>query len=192
MNIRLLILVLITISIPSCSEKPKKSKVNYTENPIVQESLENYVLPIIESFDLEYLRGLGYSSSYNSDTKTFDEKIQVEVQGHSKQSKVQKDLGYMFGIVILQGSSNQRLDFWFMDWIFLTFTKISHDEPWRLITHNGYTDGSFKDNNESEETLPPEFHTYIKSKFNTIKRKDWILSDSMKKILDTNKKKNKR
>ena len=82
----------------------------------------------------------------------------------------------MYGIVTLMGSSNYMFGDWFMEWISLSFTKLSHDEPWRLITHDGYIQTLDNDSTRSKRMLPPEIQVYIKSKFKTIEHRDYILT----------------
>jgi hypothetical protein len=179
-----LVFIFITISITSCSGERDESKVEIKENLKVKRSLENHVLPIIDSFDLVQLRKMGFSSPYNLETKTFDEKIKVRVISSQKKKKINEDLGYMWGMVTLQGSSKQRLGKWMMKWVSLSFTKLSHNEPWKLITYGGYVEDM---NSESVRNVSPEIHSYIKSKFDTIENIDWINSDSLKKIIETNR-----
>ena len=43
----------------------------------------------------------------------------------------------------------------------LEFVKLKDDNDWKLVTYDGYT-------SEDSSSLPPEFHLYVRSKFNTI------------------------
>jgi hypothetical protein len=43
----------------------------------------------------------------------------------------------------------------------LEFVKLKDDNDWKLVTYDGYI-------SKDLSSLPPEFHLYVRSKFNTI------------------------
>ena len=187
----LLFSVFILSMIESCSdsERNTKPKIKYTENPLVQKSLEDHVTPIIESFEIEKLKKWGFSPPYDLDKNVFEEKYGISVLGHTKQSKVEMDLGYMYGVVFLTGSSNMiSPEFWNMEQISLNFVKLSKNQPWKLITYEGHIEdykSLIKDDPQMLDVLgiiSPEIQTYIKSKFKTITQRDYILSPSINAI----------
>lgn len=183
-------LLLVIIASCSDSERSTKPKIEFFENPLVQESLENHVIPIINSFEIEKLKELGFAPPYIFDKNLFRERYGIRVLGYTQQTKLEMDLGYMRGTVILSGSSyNKKFEYWQMESVSLGFVKLSKNEPWKLITYDGHIE-DFKSQMQDDPDLvkviwivPPEIQIYIKSKFKTISSRDFILSSSMKKIL---------
>lgn len=166
----------------SCSDSERKTKIKYIENPLVQKSLEDHVAQIINSFEIDKLRKWGFGPPYDYDKNAFEKKYGIEVFGHTNQSKMEIDLGYMGGLVLIKGSSNEAVpDFWSPETIVLNFVKLSQNEPWTLITYEGHIEdykSQIKDDPEMAKFIritSPEIQSYIKLKFQTITEREFIL-----------------
>jgi hypothetical protein len=177
----------------SCSEEKPKPKIESIENPKVRESFEKYLLPIIKSFDMKKLEEWGFGPESDFVTNKLDKGFKVDILPVDKQSEIAFQQGYMSGYLILMGSF-QDLNHRLPDLVSLEFVKLSHDEPWKLITFDGHIENyKSKSIDEYIRISPPEVQAYIKSKFETMDQWEWIDHPATEKVFpmkSTKKKKN--
>ena len=151
----------------SCSEQKPKPQIRTIENPKVRESFENFVMPIIKSLEVDKLQKWGFGPYYDPINEKSSNEFKVEVEPGALESG-----GLMSGFVYLSGSIKMREDgYHFLQWLFLDFIKLSHNEPWKLITRGGYINNILAENSP---THSPEVHVYIKSKFETIEEAEYL------------------
>jgi hypothetical protein len=147
------------------AKRVEKEKIAKIESAALS-SLLNYVTPILETFDINKLKSMGVFPSVDEETKTIGKTFRVEETvadpflyvsflDHAFEGEI--DIEYSYIDDDLYDKTNDLSN----DTFALTFVKLKDDNDWKLVTYDGYT-------SEDSSSLPPEFHLYVRSKFNTI------------------------
>lgn len=163
---RFFVLGLMLLVLLSCSEQKPETKMDPIENILLKKSFINFVLPIIESFDVQQLRKWDYAPYDLKEEKVKDEfEIFDSFTG-------KLPTGCMLGRVTIDGAQLTYLfqvSVWKYAPLELTFFKTSEEAPWRLHTDNGHIA-------DADLLIPPEVEMYIKSKFETIPNSENFIS----------------
>jgi hypothetical protein len=165
------LLALTFLFVFSCSEQKPKPKITTIENPKVRESFENFVMPIIKSLDVDKLQKWGFGPYYDGVNNKLTNEFKVRLHPSKSQSEDDIKLGLMRGFLELRGSQKITTNH-LPSFLILNFIKLSHNEPWKLITYGGFVDTG---NGETLPTQSPDVHVYIKSKFETIEEMEYIM-----------------
>jgi hypothetical protein len=146
---------------------PLETKIENSEMlSKTEESFANYVSPIIDSFDFNELKKLGFASVQHFNDHKFKHSFKRTVD---KQTKTELEIGFISASLFFNGGI-MYLDSWKPRTIMLNFYKISHDEPWKLFENNlAIEDRLYTESlDPSIEVLPENVVKYIKSKFEII------------------------
>ena len=151
-------------------------------NTVVGASMERELLPIFKSFDSTRLERLGFlpldSTTETKMSGAVHNGYRVSIRGAKPLNSLK---GSMYGMVFWQGGEQFKVPGVTLELpmlpkiLMLSFGKLSHDTPWKLLIHDGHIE-------EPSDDLPsPELQAYIKSKFETMESMEFFIMNSKNK-----------